>query len=126
MARSFSKALGLAAERVGYMFLSRPLADLYRRVDVPFEPGIVAATLAAHTLRDMSFLGSVRCEVRWIKAQVVRALGKAGLTVLPTHPNVSILTVHAPSRNVVQELRERGIQGQAGSSFARTRAALEG
>jgi histidinol-phosphate aminotransferase len=118
--RSFSKALGLAAERVGYMFMSRPLAALYRKVDVPFEPGIIAATLAACTLRDHGFIGFVRSEVRWIKAQVVHALGEAGLTVLPTHDDVSILTVHAPSRNIVEELRTHGILGQAGSSFART------
>ncbi len=33
--RSFSKALGLAGERVGYMFLSEPLAKYYRQVDIP-------------------------------------------------------------------------------------------
>ncbi len=118
--RSFSKALGLAAERVGYAFFSPPLARYYRQIDVPFEPGLVAATLARETLRDPGFLEHVRGEARWAKAEIVRALGDAGLSVLPTHPSVSILTVHAPSRDLRRQLRSRGVLVQAGSSFGRT------
>jgi histidinol-phosphate aminotransferase len=120
--RSFSKALGLAAERVGYMFMSGPLAPIYRQVDVPFEPGIVAATLASHTLRDTGFLEGIRSEVRSVKADLTQALVDVGLTVLPSHECVSIMTVHSPSRNLFQEFGARGIQLQAGSSFTRTRA----
>lgn len=120
--RSFSKALGLAAERVGYMFLSGPLAPIYRQVDVPFEPGLVAATMAAHTLRDTGFLEGVRTEVRSVKAEIARALTDVGLTVLPSHECVSIMTVHSPTRDLFQDFGARGILLQAGSSFTRTRA----
>ena len=37
--RSFSKALGLAGERIGYMFLSAELARVYREIDVPVRAG---------------------------------------------------------------------------------------
>jgi histidinol-phosphate aminotransferase len=120
VARSFSKALGLAAERVGYMFMSGPLAPIYRQVDVPFEPGVLAATLACHTLRDTDFLGHVRSEVRRAKAEVIPALQDAGFAVLPTHESTSILTVHDRSRNVFKEFGAQGILLQAGSSFAGT------
>ena len=120
--RSFSKALGLAAERIGYAFFSPRLAEHYRPIDVPFEPGLLAATLARETLRDATFLGQVRGEVVWAKAEIVRALGDAGLAVLSTHPGVSILTVHAPARDLRRQLRSRGILVQAGSSFGRTHA----
>ena len=123
--RSFSKALGLAAERVGYAFFSAPLAEHYRPIDVPFEPGLLAATLARETLRDPAFLEHVRAEVVWAKARIVRALGDAGLAVLPTHPGVSILTVHAPARDLRRQLRSRGVLVQAGSSFGRTHAAWD-
>jgi histidinol-phosphate aminotransferase len=123
--RSFSKALGLAAERVGYAFFSPALAEHYRPIDVPFEPGLLAATLARETLRDAAFLGHVRAEVVWAKAEIVRALGDAGLQVLPTHPGVSILTVHAPARDLRRQLRSRGVLVQAGSSFGRTHAAWD-
>jgi histidinol-phosphate aminotransferase len=118
--RSFSKALGLAAERVGYMFLSGPLAPIYRQVDVPFEPGVVAATLARHTLGDTAYLKGVRAEVKSIKAEVVQALTDAGLTVLPSHEGTSILTVHDPSRDIFREFGSLGVLLQAGSSFSQT------
>lgn len=120
--RSFSKALGLAAERVGYAFLSAPLAEAYRLVDVPFEPGLVAATLARATLRDRAFLKQVRREAALAKAEIGRACADAGLEVLPSDPGVSILTVHSPSRDARQLLRSRGILVQPGSSFGRTHA----
>lgn len=123
--RSFSKALGLAAERVGYAFFSRPLAAHYRPIDVPFEPGLVAATLARETLRDHGFLGRVRCDVAWAKAEITAAVADAGLALLPTHPAVSIMTVHAPSRDLRLQLRSRGVLVQAGSSFGRTHAAWD-
>jgi histidinol-phosphate aminotransferase len=120
--RSFSKALGLAAERVGYAFFSMRLAPYYRQVDVPFEPGIVAATLARETLRDHEFLERLRREAAAAKAEIVSALADARLGVLPTHPAVSILTVHDPSRDARRLLRSRGILVQPGSSFGRTHA----
>jgi histidinol-phosphate aminotransferase len=123
--RSLSKALGLAAERVGYAFFSQPLADHYRLVDVPFEPGLVAATLARETLRDRAFLELVRKEAASAKAEIVRACADAGLSVLPSHPGVSILTLHSPARDARQLLRSRGILVQAGSSFGRTHAGFD-
>ena len=103
--RSFSKAFGLAAERVGYAFFSAPLAEHYRQVDVPFEPGLLAATLARETLRDTVFMERVRRDARAAKAEIVGALREAGLSVLPTHPSVSILTAHSPGRDVAGDLR---------------------
>ncbi len=123
--RSCSKALGLAAERVGYAFFSAALAEHYRPIDVPFEPGLLAASLAAETLRDTAFLEHLRAEAVWAKAQIVRALGDARLEVLPTHPGVAILTVHAPARDLRRQMRSRGVLVQAGSSFGRTHAAWD-
>lgn len=118
--RSFSKGLGLAGERVGYMFLSEPLAKYYREVDIPFEPGIVGATLARAVLDDRELLAEIRRETAWAKEKIEGAFRAAGLNVLPSHPSVAILSVEAPSRNIVRELRERGIRVLPGSAFART------
>jgi histidinol-phosphate/aromatic aminotransferase/cobyric acid decarboxylase-like protein len=94
-------------------------------VDVPFEPGLVAATLARETLRDRAFLELVRKEAASAKAEIVRACADAGLSVLPSHPGVSILTLHSPARDARQLLRSRGILVQAGSSFGRTHAGFD-
>lgn len=118
--RSFSKGLGLAGERVGYMFLSEPLARYYGEVDIPFEPGVVGARLARAVLDDPDLLGEVRREAARAKSEVVAAFRSAGLNVLPTHPAVAILAVEAPGRDVVRELRRLGVRVLPGSSFART------
>ncbi len=118
--RSFSKALGLAGERVGYMFLSEPLARYYRQVDIPFEPTIVGATLARAVLDEPGLIGEIRREAAEAKEKIAGAFAAVGLHVLPTHPNVAIMAVEAPSRNIVRELHERGIRVLPGSSFFHT------
>ena len=118
--RSFSKALGLAGERVGYMFMSGPLAMFYRQVHTPFEPSIVGAMLARAVLDDPDVLGEIRQEAVRAKERIARAFEAAGLQVLPTHPGVAIMAVEAPSRNIVEELRALRIRVLAGSSFSRT------
>jgi histidinol-phosphate aminotransferase len=123
--RSFSKALGLAGERIGYMFMSAPLAKFYREVDVPFEPGVVAQTLATETLADPGWMTRVRDEVRQAKRQIVGALAHTNIRVLPTHPDVAILAVHRPGANLVDDLRKSGIVALAGSNFTTTHAAWD-
>lgn len=54
--RTFSKAQGLAGERIGYAIAHPDLiADLYR-VRFPFEPGSIAQVLALAALRDRVFV----------------------------------------------------------------------
>ena len=118
--RSFSKALGLAAERVGYMFMSDRLASFYRQVDVPFEPTYLGALLASETLRDGDFIARVRSEAGWAKARIINALAAADVEVLPTHDAVAILALRATGRDLVAELSQRGVAVLAGSSFNRT------
>ena len=118
--RSFSKALGLAAERVGYVFMSKDLARLYREIDVPFEPGIVAQTLALEALADPGWLEHVRLDARQAKSRIVAALANTDIRVLPTHPDVAIMALHRAGRDLCCNLRQQGIVPLEGSHFART------
>ncbi len=123
--RSFSKALGLAGERIGYMFLSPDLARVYRETDVPFEPGVVAQTLAAETLADSGWIERVRLEVRQAKSRMLGAISHTDLSVLPTHPDVAIMAVHRPGADLSCDFRRRGIVTLPGSNFANTHAAWD-
>ncbi len=120
--RSFSKCLGLAAERVGYMFLSASLAKLYVQLDVPFEPSIIAATLATTTLSDCSFIEFIRREALFAKMTIINALGDVGYDILPTHPGVSIFCVHKGGVNVVEEMASIGVSVEPGSAFHKANA----
>jgi len=123
--RSFSKALGLAGERVGYMFMSSDLARVYREIDVPYEPGIVGQTLAIETLADPAWIERVRLEVREAKTRIVQALAQTDIRVLPTHPDVAIMAVHRPGADLSCHFRQRGIVALPGSNFANTHAAWD-
>ena len=118
--RSFSKALGLAAERVGYVLMSKDLATLYREIDVPFEPGIVAQTLALESLADPGWIDHVRLDARQAKGQIVAALAHTDIRVLPTHPDVAIMALHRAGRDLCCNLRQHGIVALEGSHFAST------
>ena len=118
--RSFSKCLGLAAERIGYAFMSKELAKVYTALDVPFEPGLYAAQLAAATLQDKSFLKGIREEVKKVKATLSSTLETLGFTILPSHPAVSIMTLHSSIDNVVEKLASVGISVEPGSCFSTT------
>jgi histidinol-phosphate aminotransferase len=118
--RSFSKCLGLAAERIGYMFLSKKMVSLYSQLDVPFEPGIYGAVMAEATLRDVDFVEKIRVAVARTKHEIVACLMKAGYLILPTHEATSILTVHKKDFDVVAEFASIGIAIEPGSAYKKT------
>jgi len=123
--RSCSKALGLAAERIGYMFLSSALGKLYSQLDVPFEPSVYAAHLARATLSDQQFIQSIRQQVADVKSKLITMLQDAGFTIMPTHQTVSIMSIHRPDHNVAQDLASVGVKVEAGSCFCQTHQAWD-
>lgn len=123
--RSMSKCLGLAAARVGYMFLSDKLAGWYTQLDVPFEPTLTSAILARATLEDKSFLEGVRRASAAAKHLVIPSLIEAGFEVLPTDPTTSILTARRTGSSVVQLLSAVGVMVEPGSAFRNTHPAWD-
>jgi histidinol-phosphate aminotransferase len=118
--RSFSKALGLAAARVGYMFMPRQLAMYYRNLDVPFEPSLHSALLASATLEDPLFIEHVRKSAARSKQALIPVLEQQGLSVLPTHPQTSILSVRLNGSNVVDAFASISVSVEPGSAFKQT------
>lgn len=118
--RSFSKALGLAAARIGYMFMSPELAKHYRNLDVPFEPTLHSAELAVATLEDTDFMRSVRNHAAESKSVLIPVLCEAGFQVLPTHPQNSILAVRLPGGDAVQTFASISVTVEPGSAFVQT------
>lgn len=118
--RSFSKGLGLAALRVGYMFLSDKLGSIYQELDVPFEPGLHAAAMAKATIEDKDFIAQTRKRTFDSKTKLVMAFQKAGFSVLATHSDVSIFVIHKPGKNVVRQMAEIKVKVEPGSAYCLT------
>lgn len=123
--RSFSKALGLAAQRIGYMAVSDLLVPYYEKVDVPFEPTVVSAVMASAVLEDRHFIDRVRDLSRKSKERIFSVLISKGLTVLPTHPDVSILMAHKPRINLFSHFQKMGIKIENGASYKRTNKSID-
>lgn len=118
--RSFSKCLGLAAARVGYMFLSGELARIYRELDVPFEPTPLSAEMACATLADTSFIRRVRTHVARAKKRIVPLMCKKGFTVLKTHPRTPIFTVRRCEEDTLAAFASIGVAVEPGAAFRNT------
>lgn len=82
--RTFSKAYGLAALRVGFCIAHEPVAEALRKVQVPFGVSSIAeaAAVAALEVED-----ELLVRVRHIVAERERVL--AGLTAMGLHPSES-------------------------------------
>lgn len=118
--RSFSKGLGLAAARVGYLVLSHQIAERYKELDVPFEPTLHSAELAHATLTDGEFIAMVRQNTSAAKQQVVQALQDVGFLVLPTHPGTSILSAYRDGDDLALQFSSVGISVEPGIAFRQT------
>jgi histidinol-phosphate aminotransferase len=93
VSRTFSKAYGLAALRIGYGVMDAALADLLNRVRQPFNVNSLAQAAAIAALDDVDYV----TESRRLNREGLRQLG-AGLEALsiryvPSHGNFVLIDV---------------------------------
>ena len=93
VSRTFSKAYGLAALRVGYGIMDASVAGMLNRVRQPFNVNALAQAAALAALADTGYVdesrGLNRAGMRELEAGV-RALG---LTFIPSHGNFLLIRV---------------------------------
>ena len=89
--RTFSKAHGLAAARIGYGFGHEDLISVLLKVKLPFEPSGLAEAAALGALEDREFmLHSVANNVKGL-AFLTKALCKLDFKVIPSTGNFIML-----------------------------------
>jgi histidinol-phosphate aminotransferase len=94
MTRTFSKAYGLAALRVGWMFAPAEIVDALDRVRGPFNMNGPAIAAGAAAMRDQAFVEqSVAYNLLWLD-KLTGALEAIGLKVTPSVTN--FLLIHFP------------------------------
>jgi histidinol-phosphate aminotransferase len=107
--RTFSKAYGLAALRVGYAVAPPSIIDYMNRVRAPFNVTTPAQVAAAAALDDRAHVqNSVALNARE-RARVVAALEKQGLRPAPTQTNFVLVDLGRPARPVYDALLRRGV-----------------
>lgn len=119
--RSFSKGLGLAALRLGYVAVPKGLVGVVRNTIIPFTPSLPAIKVACHVLPGIAtYIRTTVDKTREYKAKLIEALEQNGITVLPTHSDTPIFLAHAKNFNLYQWLADKGIQAESGHHFRDT------
>ncbi len=108
VARTFSKAYGLASLRIGYGVMSADLADMIARIRPTFSVNAMAQRAASAALADREFLDRTQSGNRAGIAQIAGVLDASEIDYIPTHAN--FMAIRLPDASAtVQHLLEAGV-----------------
>ena len=108
VSRTFSKAYGLAALRVGYGIMHPRVADMLNRVRQPFNVNALAQAAALAALADTDYVAQSRAINREGMQALEAGFRALGLSWVPSHANFLLVRVGDAGR-VYQQLLRRGV-----------------
>ncbi len=108
VARTFSKAYGLAGLRVGALIGDADQMRAVRRVSSPYNVNAVALACLPEALGDQTYIRQYVSEVRESRARLERALEALGVQFWPSQANFVLARVGAAA-SFVEHMRRRGI-----------------
>jgi len=109
VARTFSKAYGLAGLRIGILAGESRQMAMLRRVASPYSVNAAALAVLPEALRDQKYVDGYVTQVRSNRETLQRELGDLGLRYWPSHANFVLTRIGPAHAEFVQALRERGI-----------------
>ena len=109
VARSFSKAYGLAGVRIGYGVSSPEVISYMERTREPFNVNMLAQKAAQAAIDDRAFLKRTLAHVKREKEFLYQALHKMGLEYIRSATNFIIVDVKDDCKNVFNRLLKEGI-----------------
>jgi len=108
VSRTFSKAYGLAALRVGYGIMDAKVADMLNRVRQPFNVNALAQAAAVAALADTGYVDESRALNSAGMRELMQGVRALGLAYVPSHANFLLIRVGNAAR-VYQRLLEQGV-----------------
>ena len=109
VSRTFSKAYGLAALRVGYAISSPVIADVLNRVRQPFNVNSLALAAACVALDDVDYLAASRRVNDAGMAQLERGFRQLGLEWIPSRGNFIAVDFARDAAPINQALLREGV-----------------
>ena len=109
VARTFSKAYGLAGLRIGILAGSREQMPMVRRVSSPYSVNAVALAVLPAALSDAAYLSSYVSQVKNGREQLRQELRRFGVHCWPSHANFLLVRIGERHREFVTAMRQRGI-----------------
>jgi len=107
--RTFSKAYGLAALRVGYAVSQPQVADLLNRVRAPFNVNSLALAAAKAALNDDDYLERTVVLNREGMQQLTQGFDKLGLKYIPSVGNFVTVEFSTAAMPIYQALLQEGV-----------------
>lgn len=107
--RTFSKAWGLAALRVGYSIASAEVTDLLNRVRAPFNVNSLGLAAATAVLSDQDYLERGRQVNQAGMEQLLAGFKALGLSSIPSEGNFIAFELPQEPMQVYQKLLHEGV-----------------
>jgi histidinol-phosphate aminotransferase len=109
VARTFSKAYGLAGLRVGALIAAEETMQWLRRVISPYSVNQLALACLPAALEDRAYLDWYVAEVKSARAELAQTLTEFGLEHWPSEANFILTRIGAQHGAFVKAMRARGI-----------------
>jgi histidinol-phosphate aminotransferase len=109
--RTFSKALGLAGERIGGIIANAELIDLLARINVPYPVTATAAALGLAALEDRAHVAATVKQSRRAVRRIAEGLDTLGVRSIPTRANFVLANTgtNAAAAALTASLARRGV-----------------
>jgi len=117
VARTFSKAYGLAGLRIGYGATTQELAGYLNKARPPFNVDRLAQAAAAAALDDARFLSATRALLAREKKYFAGALRALNIAYVPSYTNFILIRLGSRARGIAKALLKQGIIVRAMSDW---------
>ncbi|HUZ93975.1 MAG TPA: histidinol-phosphate transaminase [Edaphobacter sp.] len=109
VARTFSKAYGLANLRIGMLAGNAALMKYVRKVSSPYNVNGVALDCLTVALADEDYLAWYVEQVRVGRDRMMRGLDELGVPYFPSHANFVLMKIGPKHKDLVTAMREHGV-----------------
>ncbi len=109
VARTFSKAYGLANLRVGMVAGDARLIGYLRKVSSPYNVNGVALGCLEAALKDDAYVRWYVGEIKRGRERVMRGLEELGVGYFPSEANFVLMRIGAKHKELVEAMRGRGV-----------------
>jgi histidinol-phosphate aminotransferase len=109
VARTFSKAYGLAGLRIGILAGVAEQVAMVRRVASPYNVNAAALAVLPEAIRDQEYVAQYVAEVQRSRGALEQELRTLGLQYWPSRANFVLVRIGATHAEFIRALRARGI-----------------
>jgi histidinol-phosphate aminotransferase len=109
VARTFSKAYGLANLRIGMLAGSAELLKYVRKVSSPYNVNGVALDCLPTALADEEYVAWYSEQVRVGRERMMNGLSELGVPFFPSHANFVLMNIGAKHKELAQAMRANGV-----------------